>query len=142
MDVSKLKDWEINELYLKYGPTLSPPVTDKPEVKKPTVSSKKRYRTRCNYHNPLPNKKGYDRDHIVPVSFCYELGVSDKQACHPDNVKYIPSKDNKNKFSFITEEVKCHLNKMCSIWGIPVPDNDTIKKWNNTQERYAKYFLK
>jgi len=153
MEISRLKDWEINELYLKYGPTLSPPVTLKPEINKPTptpkpelnklkTSPRKLYRGRVNHSMPLPAKEGYHRDHIIPVALGYELGLSVEQINHIDNLQYTLPCDNASKFSFITEEVKQHLNKMCDVWGIPVPDNNTLDTFNKSQEKYSKYFKK
>lgn len=153
MEINRLKDWEINELYLKYGPTLSPPVILNPEVSKPIpptqpkvskpkTSPRKLYRGRVNHSMPLPAKEGYHRDHIIPVALGFELGLSVEQINHIDNLQYTLPHNNESKFSFITEEVKQHLNKMCPVWGIPTPNDNIIDTFNKTQEKYSKYFKK
>jgi len=156
MNINELTLAEINEYYLKYGKN----VEDWVEPEKKTVeieieiiekpipqpqptrkSERDKLRYKVNYHNPLPPKPGHHRDHIIPISFCYELGLTLEQINHLDNLTYLTNEENINKFSFIGEEQLPHLNKMCKIWGIDIPNEDIIKEYNERQQTYYNRFI-
>ena len=52
-------------------------------------------------------------DHIVPLKYCFENDITVNQACSPENIRCISSKENSEKWMHLTEE----SNKVLRLWS-------------------------
>ena len=75
-------------------------------------------------------KKGWHRDHIVPISFCRKIGVEPEKASIVLNLQYLMPEDNMDKSSFVTDRAIGMLDALCEIWGVEVPSRETIDNHN------------
>ena len=84
----------------------------------------------------MPRKKGFHRDHIVPVSFCYKLGVSYDLVNIDTNLRYVTEEENMSKHGIIED---CEqLFTICALSGVGYPSIDMITKHNKRCENLIR----
>ena len=79
---------KLKKLKVKPTDTSPPPFAwPPPPSPKKKRSKKSQYRYMVRDNCSMPTKEGFERDHIVPLSLGFDLGVSVEDMNHPDNLQ-------------------------------------------------------